>query len=66
MKKAWSQELFSHDGEFYTYPAKDFTWQHDMSPPHPDLVDMQTHVLKQIGLTPRPLQQPLPTVVAGG
>lgn len=25
MKKAWSQELFSHDGEFYTYPASSTT-----------------------------------------
>jgi len=60
MKKAWSQELFSHEGEFYTYPATDFSWKHDMSPPNPDLVDMDTDVLKQIGLTPRPLQQPHP------
>ena len=60
MKKAWSQELFNHKGEFYTYPAPDFTWQHDMSPPHADLVDMETSQLKQIGLTPRPLQQPHP------
>jgi len=60
MKKAWSQELFSHDGEFYTYPAAEFSWQHDMSPPKPDLVDMDTNILKQIGLTPRPLQQPHP------
>ncbi|MCP4767591.1 MAG: LLM class flavin-dependent oxidoreductase [Gammaproteobacteria bacterium] len=60
MKKAWTQELFSHDGEFYQYPAADFTWQHDMSPANPELVDMETSQLKQIGLTPRPLQQPHP------
>lgn len=60
MKKAWTQELFSHDGEFYQYPAPDFTWQHDMSPADPELVDMETSQLKQIGLTPRPLQQPHP------
>jgi len=60
IKKAWTNELFDHKGEFYTYPAPDFTWQHDMSPPHPELVDMQTHELKKIGLVPRPLQQPHP------
>lgn len=60
IKKAWTNELFDHKGEFYTYPAPDFTWQHDMSPPHPELVDMETHVLKKIGLVPRPLQQPHP------
>ena len=60
MKKAWTQDLFSHDGEFYQYPAPGFSWQHDMSPPNPELVDMETNQLKQIGLTPRPLQQPHP------
>ncbi|MEE9210664.1 MAG: LLM class flavin-dependent oxidoreductase [Kiloniellales bacterium] len=60
MKKAWTQDLFAHQGEFYTYPAPGFTWQHDMSPPHPDLVDMETNRLAKIGLVPRPLQQPHP------
>ncbi len=60
MKKAWSNKLFSHKGEFYTYPAPDFTWQHGMSPPSPELVDMETNELKQIGLVPRPLQTPHP------
>lgn len=60
MKKAWTNDLFSHKGEFYTYPAPDFQWQHDMSPPHPELVDMATNQLKQIGLVPRPLQNPHP------
>lgn len=60
MKKAWTQELFNHQGEFYTYPAPDFNWQHDMSPPNPELVDLETSQLKSIGLTPRPLQQPHP------
>jgi alkanesulfonate monooxygenase SsuD/methylene tetrahydromethanopterin reductase-like flavin-dependent oxidoreductase (luciferase family) len=60
MKKAWTQELFNHQGEFYTYPAPEFTWQHDMSPPNSELVDMENNQLKNIGLTPRPLQQPHP------
>ena len=60
MKKAWTQELFAHQGEFYTYPAPGFVWQHDMSPPHPELVDMDTKLLSRIGLVPRPLQQPHP------
>ena len=60
MKKAWTEELFSHEGEFYTYPAPDFTWQHDMSPPNPDFVDMESHQLKKIGLVPRTYQQPHP------
>ena len=60
MKKAWTSELFDHEGEFYTYPAPDFVWQHDMSPPSPDFVNTDTNVLTKIGLIPRPLQQPHP------
>ncbi len=60
LKKAWTQEMFDHQGEFYTYPTPGFVWEHDMSPPVPGVVDMETHELKQIGLVPRPLQQPHP------
>lgn len=60
IRKAWTQKLFSHAGEFYTYPAPDFAWRHDMSPPDPDFMDMETHTLTKVGLVPRPLQQPHP------
>ena len=42
MKKAWTEEFFSHQGEFYTYPSPNFTWQHDMSPPSDKFVDTKT------------------------
>lgn len=60
MKKAWTQKLFSHQGEFYTYPAPGFEWQHDMSPPDEKLVDPETNVMRTIGVVPHPLQQPHP------
>ncbi|MEE9210128.1 MAG: LLM class flavin-dependent oxidoreductase [Kiloniellales bacterium] len=60
MKKAWSQELFDHRGEFYSYPAPGFTWQHAMSPASPNFVEPETNRLTKIGLVPRPLQQPHP------
>ena len=60
IKKAWTENLFEHKGEFYSYPASGFTWQHDMSPPDPAFVDPQTNELTKIGLVPRPLQQPHP------
>lgn len=60
MKKAWTQDLFSHEGEFYTYPAPDFVWKHDMSPPNSDFMDLETNKLTKIGLVPRPYQQPHP------
>lgn len=60
MKKAWTQELFDHKGEFYTYPSPDFKWQHDMSPPDASFMDLEKGTLNKIGLVPRPLQQPHP------
>ncbi|WP_339673553.1 LLM class flavin-dependent oxidoreductase [Dasania marina] len=60
IKKAWTQDLFDHKGEFYTYPAPDFKWEHDMSPPNPDFMNIEDNTLTKIGLVPRPLQQPHP------
>ena len=60
MKKAWTRRLFDHQDEFYQYPAPNFNWQQDISPPNPDPVDMKTNQPKKIGITPRPLQSPHP------
>jgi alkanesulfonate monooxygenase SsuD/methylene tetrahydromethanopterin reductase-like flavin-dependent oxidoreductase (luciferase family) len=60
MKKAWTEDAFAHDGEFYQYPAKDFKWQHDMSPPDENMVDLETHELKKIGVVPKTHQKPHP------
>ena len=54
MKKAWSEDFFSHQGEFYTYPSPNFIWQHDMSPPKENVVDLKTNELKQISVLPKP------------
>jgi len=42
LKKAWKEKFFNHKGEFYTYPAPNYVWQHDMSPPNKDLVNLET------------------------
>lgn len=60
IKKAWTQDLFDHQGEFYTYPVPNFKWQHDMSPPDSSFMDVETNTLTKIGVVPRPLQQPHP------
>lgn len=60
MKKAWCQDLFSHKGEFYEYPTPDYVWEHDMSPPNPDFMNMATNEITKIGLVPRPFQKPHP------
>ena len=62
MKKAWTEEFFDHKGEFYTYPSPNFVWQHDMSPPNEDLVDLQTNKIKKIGVIPQPHQRPHPPI----
>ena len=62
MKKAWTEKFFSHQGEFYTYPVPDFVWQHDMSPPSEDFMDLKTNKLKKISIVPRPYQKPHPSI----
>ena len=62
MKKAWTEQFFDHKGEFYTYPSPNFVWQHDMSPPNEDFVDLQTNKIKKIGVIPQPHQRPHPPI----
>jgi len=62
IKKAWTEKFFNHQGEFYTYPAPDFIWQHDMSPPSKDFVDLKTNKLKKISVVPQPYQKPHPPI----
>jgi alkanesulfonate monooxygenase SsuD/methylene tetrahydromethanopterin reductase-like flavin-dependent oxidoreductase (luciferase family) len=49
LKKAWKEKFFNHKGEFYTYPAPNYVWQHDMSPPNKSVL-------------PKPYQQPCPPI----
>ncbi len=60
MKKAWTEKFFSHKGEFYSYPSPNFVWQHDMSPPNEDFMDLKTNKIKKIGVIPRTFQKPHP------
>ena len=60
MKKAWTEKFFSHKGEFYTYPSPNFIWEHDMSPPNEEFVDLKTNQIKKISVIPQPYQKPHP------
>ena len=60
MKKAWTEKFFSHKGEFYSYPSPNFVWQHDMSPPNEEFMDLKTNKIKKIGVIPRTFQKPHP------
>lgn len=60
MRRAWSQEFFDFQGEFYTYPDPGYRWDHAMSPPSPGYLDPETRELRKLALVPRTLQQPTP------
>ena len=62
MKKAWTEKFFNHKGEFYTYPAPNFKWQHDMSPPSEEFLDINTNEVKKISIVPKPFQKPHPAI----
>ena len=62
MKKAWTEKFFNNQGEFYTYPAPNFKWQHDMSPPSEEFLDMNTSEVKKISIVPKPFQKPHPAI----
>ena len=62
MKKAWTEKFFNHKGEFYTYPAPNFKWQHDMSPPSEEFLDIDTNEIKKISIVPKPFQKPHPAI----
>jgi alkanesulfonate monooxygenase SsuD/methylene tetrahydromethanopterin reductase-like flavin-dependent oxidoreductase (luciferase family) len=62
LKKAWKEKFFNHKGEFYTYPAPNYVWQHDMSPPNKDLVNLETNVMENISVLPKPYQKPCPPI----
>ena len=62
MKKAWTEKFFNHQGEFYTYPAPNFKWEHDMSPPSEEFLDMNSKEIKKISIVPKPFQKPHPVI----
>ena len=60
IKKAWTEKFFKHEGEFYTYPAHNFEWEHDMSPPSSEFMNLDTKILEKINIVPQPVQKPHP------
>ena len=60
LKKAWTEDYFSHYGEFYQYPAPNFKYSHPLVDEPSDIIDPETSILKKISLIPKPLQKKLP------
>ncbi|GAB3711340.1 LLM class flavin-dependent oxidoreductase [Nocardiopsis nanhaiensis] len=60
LQKAWSNEFFSHKGEFFEFPEPGLKWDHPLSPATPEFTE--NGEITKISLVPRPLQQPTPPV----
>lgn len=60
IKKALSQERFSHQGEIYQFPAPGFRADRAHSVDDPAYVDEQTGELIKLSIFPRAKQQPMP------
>jgi alkanesulfonate monooxygenase SsuD/methylene tetrahydromethanopterin reductase-like flavin-dependent oxidoreductase (luciferase family) len=60
MKKALSQERFSHKGEIYQFPAPGFSADRAHSVDDPAYIDERTGELVKLSIFPRAKQQPMP------
>jgi alkanesulfonate monooxygenase SsuD/methylene tetrahydromethanopterin reductase-like flavin-dependent oxidoreductase (luciferase family) len=63
IKKAWTEETFSHQGEFWTVPAPNITWDSDVTRVHGQGVGEGNHLL-EMGSVPHPFQTPHPPLFA--
>ncbi len=60
IKKAWTNDFISHQGEFFTYSAPGLTWSHPYSPKSDTFMNLQTNEIEKIAILPKPLQKPYP------
>ena len=58
VRKIWSNEYFSHQGENYGFPAGDTVFSHPSYPPDPAWQDGER--VTRLRVTPRPYQKPHP------
>ena len=58
VRKIWSDEYFSHQGENYGFPAGDTVFSHPSYPPDPAWQDGER--VTRLRVTPRPYQKPHP------
>ncbi|MDH3293536.1 MAG: LLM class flavin-dependent oxidoreductase, partial [Acidimicrobiia bacterium] len=60
IRKAWTNEFFSHDGEFYRFPQPGLRFDHSLSPRLEANTEPETGEITALALVPRPLQSPHP------
>ena len=58
IKKAWTQEMLTHDGQFWRVPAGETPWVLDTTEKWGKGVE--NGILKSVGVVPKPLQKPHP------
>ncbi len=62
VRKAWTQEFFSHEGPNYRFPAEDTRFSHPMYPPNPEWQNGDEVI--RLRVTPKPFQKPHPPLWA--
>ena len=62
VKKAWTEEFFSHEGENYRFPAPETRFSHPMYPVNPEWQDGDQVI--RLRVTPKPFQKPHPPLWA--
>lgn len=60
IRTAWTEEFFSYDGDFYTFPQPGVTFDHALSPKLAANTDPESGEITALALVPRPMQQPHP------
>lgn len=58
LRKAWTEEFFSHEGTYFKYPQDGFSWGSSAPPSDPDAVEDGKIVKMRLG--PKPYQKPHP------
>ena len=62
VKKAWTEEFFSHQGENYRFPSPGTRFSHPMYPVNPEWQDGDRVI--RLRVTPKPYQRPHPPLWA--
>jgi len=60
MRRCWTEEFFSFEGDHFTFPQPGLTFDHSMSPPTAANTDPETGEITALAVVPRPMQQPHP------
>lgn len=60
IKRCWTEEFFSFEGEYFHFPAPGVSFSHPMSQPLTQNTDPDTGDITALAVLPRPFQRPHP------